>query len=165
MNYNEHPYQHNYKEEYDNNYEPVYNYTYHNNDYDNDNSSLILFSILCICFILKMICNVYKHNHGNNNNNNENDNNSNDGIDNNGINNNVLLNVSMQNSEDNSLRYSYNSITMDEVQPYQECCICLDPFNDDDKLIKLRCSHIYHKECFEEWIKNQKICPYCRLDV
>ena len=71
-----------------------------------------------------MIFNIYKHNHGNNNNGNDNNGNDNNENDNNN-NNNVLLNVSMQNSEDNSLRYSYNSITMDEVQPYQECCICV----------------------------------------
>lgn len=57
----------------------------------------------------------------------------------------------------------------------KECSICLEviqikkkKFNFRNNFIKLKCNHIFHKSCINEWYKvckNKKtelICPYCR---
>jgi hypothetical protein len=42
------------------------------------------------------------------------------------------------------------------------CSICYSPFSD--KITKLNCEHIYHKDCIANWIikGNGKNCPMCR---
>ena len=60
-----------------------------------------------------------------------------------------------------------------------ECSICLDEIekidNDENShllaetVVKkyknakyLNCGHIFHKDCIEEWMKDNPCCPYCR---
>ena len=43
------------------------------------------------------------------------------------------------------------------------CPICLDKFSS--KVIKLKCNHIYHKECIRPWLKENKSCPMCREEI
>jgi len=42
----------------------------------------------------------------------------------------------------------------------EECSICLDINNK--VWIKTKCNHIFHEECFKEWIHISKSCPICR---
>tara|TARA_Y100000814_G_scaffold274926_1_gene233961 strand:- start:192 stop:581 length:390 start_codon:yes stop_codon:yes gene_type:complete len=46
-----------------------------------------------------------------------------------------------------------------------ECPICIEDFKENDELYKLRCGHIFHTECIEEWININRICPNCRDTV
>lgn len=46
-----------------------------------------------------------------------------------------------------------------------ECSICLAKFRLRQRVIALKCSHVYHEKCLREWFKNQKICPTCRQEV
>jgi len=44
-----------------------------------------------------------------------------------------------------------------------DCCsICLDEFDDEKKIIKLKCNHQFHEECINDWLKKKSSCPYCR---
>jgi hypothetical protein len=45
------------------------------------------------------------------------------------------------------------------------CSICLEEYIDDRKMSRLKCDHIYHKECIMKWIKNNNECPLCRAEV
>jgi hypothetical protein len=36
----------------------------------------------------------------------------------------------------------------------EECSICLEDLNEYNKMIKLKCNHIFHKNCLYEWSKN-----------
>lgn len=48
----------------------------------------------------------------------------------------------------------------------QSCSICLENFEDDDEIRKLRCAHIFHKTCVDEWLtKHQTSCPICRSSL
>ena len=46
-----------------------------------------------------------------------------------------------------------------------DCPICIEPFKEGDELYRLRCGHIYHTECIEEWININRICPTCRNTI
>ena len=46
------------------------------------------------------------------------------------------------------------------------CSICLGEYIDDRKMSRLKCGHIYHKECIMKWINNNNNeCPLCRTEV
>ncbi len=47
-----------------------------------------------------------------------------------------------------------------------ECCICLEVMNKDQKLV-LDCGHVYHEECINKLRKIgvQQVCPLCRAKL
>jgi len=57
-----------------------------------------------------------------------------------------------------------------EKNTYEQrtCTICLGEFTNT-KIRKLRCSHIFHSECIESWIKEKIIkvpkCPTCNKEL
>ena len=46
-----------------------------------------------------------------------------------------------------------------------KCIICQYEFKNLEKLIVLPCKHCFHPDCIEEWLKNQKVCPYCKIEI
>ena len=45
----------------------------------------------------------------------------------------------------------------------KNCVICVKPFEKGEKIYRvLKCSHIYHKDCFEPWLVERDSCPMCR---
>ena len=50
-------------------------------------------------------------------------------------------------------------------EKYKECSICLEDYNDSDKLRILKCEHAFHVDCIDKWLLecNYK-CPVCRDD-
>merc|ERR1719334_1248170 len=50
--------------------------------------------------------------------------------------------------------------------PFETCVICLDDFQEGDKLRVLPCDHGYHAKCIDPWlVKTKRICPQCRKKV
>ena len=52
-----------------------------------------------------------------------------------------------------------------EFKNYKECVICLEDMKNDEELILISCSHIYHKECIQKWFQKNNICPLCDFIV
>ena len=46
-----------------------------------------------------------------------------------------------------------------------ECCICLDKFEDGEKISTLKCNHCFHEECIDNWLQKNLTCPLCRLSL
>ncbi|GAB4854174.1 hypothetical protein Ancab_022759 [Ancistrocladus abbreviatus] len=45
------------------------------------------------------------------------------------------------------------------------CCICLAKYVNNDELRELPCSHLFHKECVDKWLKINALCPLCKSEV
>ncbi len=45
------------------------------------------------------------------------------------------------------------------------CSICLDNYKKKEKIIRLDCQHMFHKKCFQEWLKTGQTCPLCRIII
>ena len=45
------------------------------------------------------------------------------------------------------------------------CSICLCDIVRSDKTEKLRCKHIYHKDCIGKWKIDHNTCPVCRYVI
>ncbi|KAL2517632.1 RING/U-box superfamily protein [Abeliophyllum distichum] len=45
------------------------------------------------------------------------------------------------------------------------CCICLAKYLNSDELRELPCSHLFHKECVDKWLKINATCPLCKAEV
>ena len=41
------------------------------------------------------------------------------------------------------------------------CTICLDNIKENEYIYKLSCSHKYHIECLNRWVKEKPKCPLC----
>jgi len=45
----------------------------------------------------------------------------------------------------------------------EDCSVCYCDFEVNDKLRKLPCNHVFHKECVDPWLLNRfKRCPLCQ---
>lgn len=48
----------------------------------------------------------------------------------------------------------------------RECTVCLSVFEEGEEIRRLRCGHVFHKECLDTWLKGEwATCPLCRSDV
>ncbi|OQS07307.1 hypothetical protein THRCLA_00681 [Thraustotheca clavata] len=45
------------------------------------------------------------------------------------------------------------------------CPICLADYSGEDDIRELPCKHIFHVQCIDEWLKKNKTCPMCKLDI
>jgi Ring finger domain len=44
----------------------------------------------------------------------------------------------------------------------ESCSICIENFKNGQKIIRLKCFHIFHEKCIILWAERQNICPECR---
>ncbi|XP_002517522.2 E3 ubiquitin-protein ligase At1g63170 [Ricinus communis] len=45
------------------------------------------------------------------------------------------------------------------------CCICLNKYADNDELRELPCSHVFHVDCVDKWLKINASCPLCKSEL
>uniref|UniRef100_A0A915EVV6 RING-type domain-containing protein n=1 Tax=Ditylenchus dipsaci TaxID=166011 RepID=A0A915EVV6_9BILA len=55
-------------------------------------------------------------------------------------------------------------ITAAISQLNKECIICHQQ-NILENYKELRCSHTFHKNCIDEWLRVKPTCPLCRSEV
>ncbi|KAJ8478192.1 hypothetical protein OPV22_021919 [Ensete ventricosum] len=45
------------------------------------------------------------------------------------------------------------------------CCICLAKYVNNDELRELPCTHFFHKDCVDKWLKINALCPLCKSEA
>lgn len=57
-------------------------------------------------------------------------------------------------------------VTRLEANSSENCVICQDHMLQDEEVRTIRqCSHLFHKECIDEWFRSNVRCPNCRVDI
>jgi hypothetical protein len=46
-----------------------------------------------------------------------------------------------------------------------EWCICMGEFVTGEVIVTTECHHVFHKRCCEEWLRQARTCPVCRMDI
>ena len=57
------------------------------------------------------------------------------------------------------------SLTRGMLRSGRDCTTCLEPFMRGERVVKLACSHIYHRQCIVPWLMRNDTCPLCRRRV
>lgn len=91
---------------------------------------------------------------------------------------NQYQNVNQQNQQEQNDFEEDIAVTLDDScldelpvsivgnEKYDRCTICLMDIEKDDKIIKLKCSHYFHKDCITDYLKEFDYkCPVCREEV
>ena len=85
----------------------------------------------------------------------------------------VLIGVNERRNRRNdqeNLLTSYEHITILCKEDFNNdvCSICLDNLYDEEEckeIIKIKCNHMFHKECLEPWLIKQRNCPLCKTKI
>ena len=60
----------------------------------------------------------------------------------------------------------YRGVTLTGTPRSPETCpICIENFIINDKIVNLKCNHIFHYKCMREWYEKSKSCPTCRINI
>lgn len=47
----------------------------------------------------------------------------------------------------------------------ESCAICLDSFNEGQRVRYLPCVHFFHTQCVDTWLRQRDTCPVCKWSV
>lgn len=53
----------------------------------------------------------------------------------------------------------------EEDEEGDKCTICLSEFELEEDVRRLPCMHLFHVECVDQWLGQNKRCPICRVDI
>ena len=62
------------------------------------------------------------------------------------------------------LLYNDTALVQQSIMSYAgrvTCCICTG--EDIPDWCSLDCGHLFHVPCIEQWLENNRICPFCRV--
>ena len=74
---------------------------------------------------------------------------------------NQIMEENLYNNKDNNPNKIEDLYFNSNKANFFECGICMDVFRENEKVQKLSCGHIFHKECLNQWSLAQKTCPLC----
>ncbi|MBA0708331.1 hypothetical protein Golax_023465 [Gossypium laxum] len=47
----------------------------------------------------------------------------------------------------------------------EDCMICLEELKVGFEASRMPCSHVFHGDCMEKWLKQSHYCPICRFEM
>ena len=80
----------------------------------------------------------------------------------------ILIVITNHNNNDNIQIIPINPIETfelnnEEINQFHKCVICL--MEEPENVIKLKCQHMFHKDCINKWFQHSNRCPICRTNL
>lgn len=72
----------------------------------------------------------------------------------------VVSNEQPNSNTDGNITIS--SINKNNIIETNICSICLGNFEAGDEVRLLLCQHEFHKQCIDQWLRSNAICPTCK---
>ncbi|XP_065837991.1 uncharacterized protein [Oscarella lobularis] len=47
----------------------------------------------------------------------------------------------------------------------KQCVVCMTDFVEGEDIRRLPCFHTFHIACIDPWLKTNRVCPVCRIDI
>lgn len=51
------------------------------------------------------------------------------------------------------------------IEEHSSCTVCMSTYEEKEILRTLPCLHSFHKDCIDPWLKQNKVCPMCKLPI
>lgn len=75
---------------------------------------------------------------------------------------NVEYHIPTQCNRDKDSKNTIDESDKERTTNFTDCSICLEQFSEGDTVKKLKCKHIFHPECIQQWLSKEASCPLCR---
>ena len=78
-----------------------------------------------------------------------------------------MLALFLRNKKRNQIDLTFSEMEIIKEENEEKLCsicLCEEEFRDE-AIVKLPCSHIYHKTCITEWLMKKQVCPMCRTKI
>lgn len=62
-------------------------------------------------------------------------------------------------------KYEDTHLAIQFQDPNVRCPICLEEFSEGETMRVMPCTHNYHKDCLDKWLKMKAVCPICNLNI
>lgn len=56
-------------------------------------------------------------------------------------------------------------VSAEMVCEQPSCPICSEDYVEHEDVMKLPCTHYFHKDCVMPWLENKRTCPICRFEI
>lgn len=66
---------------------------------------------------------------------------------------------------DSSIKSLERKIIEDDYDDLGSCTVCLDKFSKGSEAVTMPCSHMFHSNCIEQWLRTSHYCPVCRFEM
>ncbi|KAG6407399.1 hypothetical protein SASPL_130390 [Salvia splendens] len=61
--------------------------------------------------------------------------------------------------------WRYKDVEQAQNLEIQECCICLAKYKEKEEIRQLPCTHLFHLNCVDQWLKIISCCPLCKQEI
>jgi len=51
------------------------------------------------------------------------------------------------------------------LEEHSSCTVCMSTYEEKEILRTLPCLHSFHRDCIDPWLKQNKVCPMCKLPI
>ena len=59
-------------------------------------------------------------------------------------------------------KFTKRTAPAEDEEESDKCTICLSEFELEEDVRRLPCMHLFHVECADQWLGQNKRCPICR---
>ncbi|CAI9777261.1 unnamed protein product [Fraxinus pennsylvanica] len=66
---------------------------------------------------------------------------------------------------DNSIKSLKRKRIQDYINDGESCSICLNEFSQGSEVTCMPCSHSFHCNCIDKWLRKNHTCPLCRFEM